>query len=215
MPTRVGTHDSVDASTGDGSTTVTVDAAANVAVAFWAQWDGNLGSTLATLTLNGVGFTFESQLSETGDKLGVGVARLVNPALSTQTLAWTWSAGGARTNGGRIYVVYVQDGNTGDPVRAAGTDSQLNATNVAVALSTQATDLLLAFCCGDTAPVLDGTVYLDNNQTQGLFHDLSEVTPSAGTTTVNMTGEDFSAMAAISLKAIGGGGGTPPMFRGS
>lgn len=207
MATRTGTPSQVNASAGNGSTSVTVPAAANLVVAFWSHWDENAGSSLATLTLNGVGFTIASQLAEgaTNNESGVGVARLASPATGSQTLAWTWSAGGARTEGGEIVLVYVQDGNISDPVRAGSTDANTGAGDVTVTVGSVTTDLVLAFAgsTSPTAPAINGTVFINDATLNGQIYDVSEVTAGASSTVVTMTGENNSAMAAISLKTSG------------
>lgn len=211
MPSRTGTASQVDASAGNGSTSVTVPADATMAVAFWSHWDGNAGETLSGLTLGGNAFTTQSQLAEgaTADESGVGVAVLTSlPGTGSQTLAWTWSAGGARTEGGEIVVVWIKGHNTSTPVRAAGVDAATVSNNVAVTISSETTDLLLAFAedFSDTNPALDGTVFINNAVVNSHSYDVSEVTPSAGSTTVNMTSERYSAMAAISLPVAAAGG---------
>ena len=216
MPSRTGTASQVDASAGDGSTSVTVPADCDFVVAFWMHWDDNAGSTISGLTLNSVSFTIQSQLAEGAvtDESGVGVATLANPATGSQTFAWTWSAGGARTEGGGIFLVYVKDHNSGDAVRAAGTDAATLTTGVSVTLATETTDLLLAACQRYTGgnPALDGTVFINDVTVNSEVYDVSEVTPSATSTTVNMTNENFSSMAAVSLKQAVGGGGAASNF---
>lgn len=212
MATRTGTPSQVNASAGNGSTSVTVPAGANGAIAFWAHWDGDGGSTLATLTLGGNAFTARSQIAEgfVGGESGVGVASLASlPAAGSQTLAWTWSAGAARSEGGEIVVVWIADMNVSDPFRDAKTDSGTGSGNVTVTVTTDVSDLLIAFAqrFAGGNPALDGTVFIDNATVNSETYDVSEVTPGAGSTVINMTGEDYSSMAAISLKSAGGGGG--------
>src|SRR5688500_11017318 len=136
MASRTGTASEINASAGDGSTSVTVPADANCVVAFWSHWDGNAGTTLSGLTLNGAAFTIQSQLAEgaTTNCHGGGVATLVNPATGSQTAAWTWSAGGARTEGGKITLVWVTDANPTDTVRDVGTNHNTSTNNVAVTI---------------------------------------------------------------------------------
>lgn len=217
MPTRTGTASQVNASAGNGSTAVTVPADCTCVVALWSHWDGNAGSTISGLTLNGVALTIEAQRAEgaTTDTNGTGAARLVNPATGSQTFAWTWSAGGARSEGGKIVLVYLKSVDTSSPVRAAGVDGRTAATNVAVTISSDPTDLILAMADSftPTNPALDGTVFINNAALNSHIYDVSEVAPSAGaTTTVNMTGEDYSSMAAISLKAAAVGGTFQPAW---
>jgi hypothetical protein len=208
-PTRTGTASQVDGSAGDGSTSVTVPGDCNIAVALWAHWDSNGNTTLSALTLNGVSmFPAKAQLAEGAvtDESGIGVALLVNPSTGSQTLAWTWSAGGARAQGGEIVLVYVTGGNTSDPYRDADADANVASGNVVVTINSETTDLLLALAMSlaPTSPTLDGTQFIDGASLNNDNYDVSDVTPSATSTTVNMLGEAYSAMVAISLKEPGG-----------
>lgn len=209
-PSRTGTASQVDGSAASGSTSVTVPADCNLVVAFWAHWDGNAGSTLSTLTLNGVSILTDStQLAEgaTTDEPGIGVGILANPSTGSQTLAWAWSAGGARAEGGEIVLVYVKDANLSDIYRARGLDAQTFHNNCSVTLATETTDLLLAFAesFDPSTPALDPTEFITNQLLNLHRYCASQVTPSATSTTVNMTGEEYSSMAAISLKQFVGG----------
>lgn len=207
MPSRTGTASQVNASAGNGSTTVTVPADCNLIVAFWAHWDGNSGTTLSSLTLNGVGFTIHNQLAEGAvtNENGVGVATIVSPATGSQTFAWTWSAGTARTEGGGIILVYVTGANTSDPVRSTDVNSTIAGNDCSVTFTTVSTDLVLAmaerYYPGFSDPsVLDGTVFINDWILNANYYDASQVTAGASSTTINMTNENYSCMAAIALK---------------
>lgn len=201
---RTGTPSQVDASGGNGSTSVTVPTDATAVVAFWAHWDGNAGSILSSLTLDSVAFTIHEQLAEgaVSNENGVGVATLVSPATGSRTLAWTWSAGGARSEGGEIILVYVKGVNLADPVRDTALDAAEATDNVSVTLTTQSTDLVLAFGERFTGgnPALDGTVFINNATLNSHVYDVSQVTAGASSTTIAMTNESWSCMAGIALK---------------
>lgn len=201
-PSRTGTASQVDASGGNGSISVTVPSDATAALAYWAHWDGDAGSSLATLTLNGVGFTILQQQVEGIDaQVGVGCAILEAPATGSQTLAWTWSAGGARTEGGELVIVWIKDHKSGDAVRDSDIATGTFGANVSITLTTEADDLLIAHASNYTnSPALDGTVFINNASLNSHVYDTSQVTPNAGSTTVNLTGEEWTGMAAISLK---------------
>src|SRR5690606_41238331 len=65
MPSRTGTASLVDASGGNGSTSVDVPANCNAVVAFWSHWNFDSGSTLSGLTLDGDSFLpAEAELAE-------------------------------------------------------------------------------------------------------------------------------------------------------
>src|SRR5690606_32208405 len=148
MPSRTGTASLVDASGGDGSTSVDVPANCNAVVAFWGHWNFNGGSTLSGLTLDGDSFLpAEAELAEgvTPDEVGVGVAVLLNPSTGTQTISWTGSGRGARAEGGEFILVYIQDANTADPVRDAAVDSATFDDDVSVTIDTESDDLVLGF----------------------------------------------------------------------
>lgn len=213
VPTRTGTASEVDASAGNGSTSVTVPSDATAVIAFADHWDDNGSSTLSGLTLNSVSFIERSQVAEVSDQNGVYVGTLVNPSTGTQTLAWTWSAGGARTEGGKIVLIYVKGVDTADLVRASAVDTATNTDNVTVTVSSSTTDLVLAFAESftPTNPAIDGTVFINNSALNSHIYDVSEIAGATTSVTVNMTNESFSSMAAISIKEVaGGGGGTTP-----
>lgn len=204
---RTGTQSAVAGQPASGSTSVTVPADCNLVVAFWLHYHTGAGTTLSTCTLNSVSFTTRS---ESGDSFGgssehpgVGVATLSNPSTGTQTFAWAWSSGTACAFGGRIYLVYCKDAYTTDPVDDADNVSETSTNNVEITLTTVSTDLVLAFCgVYSSTPVLSGTVFVDNGVYSSVTHDMSEVTAGASSTTITMTGESYTGMAAIALKAI-------------
>lgn len=210
MGARVGTASEVNGQAGNGSTSVTVPAGTTAAVAMWVFYRGISGEQVTSLSLGGSGMTVQAQEATPGDlsTYCVGVATLVNPPTGTQTFAWNYTTNDGREEGGKFIITYVNGIDTTNLVRAAGTDSNINATNTFVTLSTETTDLLLAACCSATTstPVLDGANYIDDSVLQLLRYDACEVTPIATSTTVNMTGEDFSSMVAISLFNFVGSG---------
>lgn len=212
-PVRTGTAITVDASAGDGSTSITVPADCTLVVAFWAHWDGDNDSTLSGLTLNSAGFT-RSQLADlsANDEIGVGVGYLESPSTGSQTLAWTWSAGGARTEGGEIVVVYVKDHNAGDPVRDTDHDAASGNTNVSVVLTTASTDLVLGFGTSYSGgATLTATIFHTDTLNSHLF-DVTDATAGASTTTIQVTNGVYPSVAGISLKeSTGGGGSTVPV----
>lgn len=207
---RTGTASQVDASGGNGSTSVTVPADATAAVAFWAHFDDNGGSTLSSLTLGSNSFSVKSQLAEgaTTDETGTGVAFLGSlPGTGSQTLAWTWSAGGARSEGGGILIVWVKDHNTADPVRDADCDART--WDVATTtLTTDTTDLVLGLAqtYGDDPAISAATVFVHNWAVNSERYDAGEITAGSGTTTVTHSAANYSTVAAISLKDAAGGG---------
>ena len=210
-PSRTGFAE-LDASGGNLSASATVPAGTNLVVAFWSHWDGNAGSSVSSITINGVAMTIQSQLAEGADEPGVGVATLVSPATGPQTHALTWSAGGARTEGGEVVFVYYQDGNTSDPVRASGTNAATVTNEAAVGLAnTETTDRVVGFVQNfqdgnDPAPVITGVTAFINNTTLNLHeYDVGDTTGVSGTVTVSNSDRYYTATAAISLKESAGG----------
>lgn len=207
-PSRTG-FNSLNASAGNLSSAATVPANTNLAVAFWSHWDGNGGSSASGLSINGVALTIRSQLAEGAatDEAGIGVATLVNPAIGSQTHALTWSAGGARTEGGAVVFVYYQDANTGDPVRASGVNAAIETSNPTVALaSTETTDMVVGYAerfsdSGENPAITGVTAFINNTVVNGHVYDVGEDTGLSGTVTIGNTGLFYSCAAGISLKA--------------
>jgi hypothetical protein len=205
---RTGTPSQVTASAASGSTSVTVPADCTCVVAFWCHFNVLGSSTLSTLTLGGNSFTTRSEIatkSPTANSTGVGVATLTNlPGTGTQTVAWAWSDADARDEGGGLFLVYVKGVDTASLVHDSDTTNATGSNAVALTLDTGLTDLLLAACESFTGtnPGLDATVFINDVTINSEVYDLSDITPGATTTTINMSGESDSAMAAISLRAL-------------
>ena len=144
------------------------------------------------------------------DESGIGVATLTSiPATGSQTLAWTWSAGGARSEGGAIVLIYVKDANTADVYRDADADSRTGLTQPTVTIDSLTTDLVLGYGSSTaTNPSLTATVFIDNTVVNTHRYDVSEVAAGNPSTTVTMTNGEYACCAAISLKEAAAGPGT-------
>lgn len=206
MAARTGTASQVDASGGDGSTTVTVPADATAAIAFWAHYDGDNGETLASLTLGGNAFATQAELGSgaTVSETGTGVAVLTSlPGSGSQTLAWTWSAGGARSEGGGLLIVWVKDVDLASLVRDSDVNAQVGSGSIAITIDSASTDLVLAFSQSFTGTNPDGpaTVFLNDWAVNSEVYDASEATPGATTTTLTCATSDYGSIAGISLRA--------------
>jgi hypothetical protein len=208
MAARVGTASQVNIQGGNGNVDVTVPAGTTAVIAQWHHWDGGAGSTLATLTLDGVGFTFltsPGQIAETSATNGVGLATLINPTIgATVNVAWTFSAGDARSDGGLLILTYVNAVDltalVRDHVIAAN-----DAADISGEVDSETDDLVLATIGNWAAPALSGTVYINNATSVSLTFDASELTAASPTTTATATGESFPSMTVISLRnAIAG-----------
>lgn len=205
-PSRTGTASQVNASGGDGSTSVTVPADATAVIAFWCQYDGNTNSTLNSLTLGGNSFTtlIQTGSGQVTDENGGGVAILETlPGTGSQTCAWTWSAGGARSEGGEIVLVWIKDHNPGDAVRDSDIDSNTGTgVDASITLTTVATDLVLGFgeSFTPTNPATSGTAFISNATLNSQIYDATEVTAGAATTVVSVTNGDYCTAIGVSLK---------------
>lgn len=207
MASRTGTESQVDASAASGSTSVTVPADATAVVALWAHFRSGTPSTLGSLTLGGNAFTTRAEVESENpdDQSGTGVATLVSlPAAGSQTLAWAWSDGIGRSEGGGIFLIWVKDVDTSDLVRDANADSEGGASTINMSLTTVATDLVLVLVqsfFSDSDPVGPATVFLDNIHINQEGYDLSDVTAESPTTDVGMDAPgSFPTVTAIALK---------------
>lgn len=205
VPQVVGTS-VVDGSAGDGNISVTVPVGATSAVAIWSHWDNNAQSFLSLLSLAGSPFQFRAQLLEgtTIDESGVGVAWLPTlPVAGSQLCAWTWSAGGARENGGEIVIYWCSGIDTDDPIRDVDIVATIGSGSVSLTVDSSLQDLILAFAqrylSGSVG--LDGTGLVVNAVLNKHVYSATKVFPQEGSTTVNMSGESWTSMAVISLKA--------------
>jgi Concanavalin A-like lectin/glucanases superfamily len=207
-PTVTGTASQVNASAGDGSTSVTVPGDCDLVVVFWAFWDGPTNTGMAGLTLDGDPFTIIENEIDVGDLSATGIAILENPSVGSQTFAWDWTDNTSKSEGGWIALVYVTDATIGDAVRDSGTDHQSGGAACDVSVLTATDDLVLAAAqsFSSNPDITGGTELLDNISLNGQVYDVSEVPEVNGALLVEMTGEAYSSMAVIALT----GGGSPP-----
>src|SRR5690606_4818299 len=110
-----------------------------------------------------------------------------------------------------IVFVYLKDVNIDDPVRDAAVNATTAQTDVSVTIDTEENDLVLGFAqrFDDSSgfPEISLTPFIDNASLNSHLYDVGEdTTPDTPTATISMTGEWYSAIAAISLKAVVGGG---------
>lgn len=215
--TRIGFFQA-NGSAGDGSDTLIVPFDTTLAVAFWFHWDGNTSTTLSTLSLGGSAFTELQDLAEgaTTDEYGGGVGYLENPPTGHRTLSWTWSAGGARSEGGSIVIVYVKGHKTGDIVRDSDVIAELSGVAASITIDSDTTDLVLGLggCFSSGTPALTATVFINNAALNSTIYDVSDITPGAATTTI-ATGVDTTSNIVIGLSLKAGPDPTKPMFKGS
>lgn len=218
MASVTGTAEAFDCKAASGSVTATVPADAVAVAAFWSHFDGNGGSTLGTLTLGGNSFVTQSEIAEGAatDESGVGVAVcLTLPGTGSQTLSWAWSAGGARSEGGGIILVYVKDvdnSSLANLVIAAATNSTIGASSTPVSVATESLCLPIGFAQafgGDPALTGADVIVIDNyTQPNGEHSDCGYSTSFTNPEDYNAGSPDYSTTAAISLR--NGTGGGPP-----
>jgi hypothetical protein len=176
-------------------------------VAFWSFWAGNAGRTMSSLTINGAGFTIDTQLADgaTADEAAIGVAHLASPATGSQTFAWVYTGAGAMSEGGEIVLVYYTGANISDPVRASAVDARLTTGVPAATIGSTATsDRVVGFAESFTGtnPTITGVTALINDVTvNSHVYDVGDDTGLSGSVTVGNSTPAFSTAAAISLKA--------------
>lgn len=131
-----------------GSGPVTVPADAEGVVLLWCQYDGNSNSVLATATLGGASILAgvggqQGDGAQSSDTTGIGVFALAPlPGTGSQTFAWAWSGtGGARSEGGAIFLVWIKGIDTADYARDFDVDSQVGGNAPQLTLDGIPTDL--------------------------------------------------------------------------
>lgn len=208
-----GVEVAVNANAASGSTSVAVPATATYVVAFWNHYDAGAGDTLATLTLNGVSMlpaVVELNDGQLGaDQAGCGIADLAAPATGSQTLAWAWGAGGARTAGGGIYLVFFEGTVPGGVVRDADATTSNGSTEAQLTLTSELSDIVIAMAFNDVGTVAvtgASAVLVDENTQTGHTTDIAVVPAGSGSplasgfTLIDMTGENWGGLAAIALR---------------
>ena len=199
----------VDGSAGNGSTSVTVPADATFAVVISNHWDNSANDAALACTLNGVSFTWQADGAQTAGAGGAqagNILTLNSPATGSQTFAWTWAEGGARTWGGGIYIIFIKDEHGTIPIVDINCASG-ELGNVEVTVNTPNTDDLIIASCGvdydsgANSPVLDGTSLINDDLVNSYRTDVTYATPSAYSTTVTMTGENYTYMGVIVIKS--------------
>jgi hypothetical protein len=204
-PSRTGTAAQVDASGGDGSTSITVPGDCNAIIAYWAHEDSPIsGASLTSLAVNSAPFTIQAQLASGvgGDTVGVGLATIVNPSTGSRTFEWTWDTDEARAGGGLIILVFVKDANTGDLIRGVDVDATESFNAPTATASSVETDFVLGFgnrVTGD--PGITGTAFIDNvGPIANYNYDATEVTAGDPSTAVTDSNPFYSSVGVISLK---------------
>jgi hypothetical protein len=218
MPTRLG-QQVIDGSAASGAVQVTVPAGTTLVVAFWSHWHETTASTMSVLALGGEDLDVIIESSAripTGDHSGVGIAALENPPSGSQQLEWAWSGGGARTEGGEIVLIYFSGTHPETPVRAgAAIMTGTFANDVSVDIPSEQGDTILAFGQRFSTGLLSVQVagvtvtpFLEDVVNSHSFQLVEAPASSGSTTTVSLTDEWFSSVAALALPAAPATGAT-------
>ena len=203
---RTGTASEVDAGAAQSSSvSVTVPSDCTLIIAQWDYYDGGSGGPMTSIDLDSVNFTLPVNEGDSGNNVGLGLGWLLNPATGSQTFAWDWGSGGAKSEGGLITLTYIKDHHATDPIRDTDWDRTNDNIDCSITVTSETTDIVIAQCGSfNTTPTLDGTVYINDRIYQSEHYDASQVTAGASSTTVNMLGEEFSGMVGVSIKEAAG-----------
>lgn len=91
-----------------GSVDLDVPPSCTCVAAVWHHYDSGT-TVMSSLSLGGEALTLAQNVGSNGSFLiGGGVGYRNNPLTGTRALAWDWGAGGAREEGGRIYVIFFE-----------------------------------------------------------------------------------------------------------
>lgn len=205
-----------------GAQAITVPAdATGVAVFFYIYAsEGNPYTLSLSSSFTSGGFII-NQSSDATSTLGlVGVARGLVTATGSQTITPSWNTSSTPISDGPIMqVVFFKDIDTGDWYRDSDHNNAQTGTAAttasAPAIDSSATDLVYGFVSGYDAintpsgTTSRGTTGLVNSVYGGVYTVNS---PGASTTTFTSGTQDYPAVAAISIKSTGGGGGFQPAW---
>lgn len=196
-----------------GSQDLAIPSGCTCVAALWHHYDG--GTTImSSLTLGGEALTLSPNVGSGGSFLvGGGVGYRNNPLTGTRAFAWDWGAGGAREEGGRIYVIAFE-GSTG---AVSYVDSDWNgaddATNPGPLTLTSATGgavWAVGQSYGATNPDLSASgaqTVVNNNEAYNYEnYDVAYVNSvGASTTNVSMSSVYYSSLGAVSVQEAAGG----------
>lgn len=218
--TRVGTSE-VDASATSSSTTVTVPATADYAVALWTNYHGSsTDGGLSALTLGGTSFfpvEVVVRAAAFGDHAGVGAAVLSNPSTGSPTLAWTWDT--AITGGGHLFLIYVDDGAGPSEVLDAEADGDDDQLAFSLAPDSVTGGLVFAMSAsfnGTTANIDETATLLSSDPIEDAGFNVEarvyDVDEGATTTPVTQDPSFFGGLVAISIQAGAATGSAVPII---
>ena len=205
----------VDASAGDGNVNITVPTADYV-IALWSFWEGDVGDTLSTLTINSVSmFPAEQNLADgaNGSHAGGGASDvIVSPAAGTQNVAWTWGNGSGRTNGGAILLFFLdlETGSNTMQVESSAIDGHAS-NQLDIDLTSETTSLIITAATSyDANSGINETATLrtadpiDNIGPIGLFTRGYTLDGSATSTNITAAGESYGCLVGVSIEEVAG-----------
>lgn len=189
--------------------TPTVPTGCNAIVAFAGLDMSSNGSTISSLTVTGWTTTILDQIATVGASFErcAAVATMIGGTTGSKTLAITGSS--STTQGPSIHLIYLTVDDTADFVRDFATDNKADAVAATVTIDSASSDMV--FMSDFRYSGLPGTPSgYTSLSTVGFNNQHSRVseadTPGASTTTATTDSSQWSAVAAISIKATAGGG---------
>lgn len=211
----------INASAGDGSTTVDVPALSEIAIIMCSAFDaGGAATPLANVVLDGQNDTSViSQDVGASDENAVYLASIKNFSTGNgKSISWTWTTNAAIDEGGAIYITFWSSVDLTNPfadsdfaratgttgVQVAGLVCPVNSVVVTMAQAFGGTPEMQA----DGSPTINA-VYNDDGTGVASTHavDIDYFSRTQATHTIDMTGENYSVIiAAVLAEATGGGG---------
>lgn len=217
MPTHVSVVDlALGTSATPGAQAITVPADATGVAVFFGEYSNFGGThTLTSLAASFVsgGFTINQSADASSAHGLVGVAYGLVTATGSQTITPTWDA--TVVDGPIFQVVFFKDIDTGDYYRDSDhnndDDSSSGVTSSTPAIDSAATDLVYGFVTEySTIPTVSGWTQRQSTAlTNSMYGSVYTAdSPGSSSTTFTCGTADFPAVAALSIKATGGGGGS-------
>lgn len=201
----------VDATGGNVSTSITVPAGSTFALVKLTYWDNNEGNLVSSCSLDSQSATEIIDIADSGDIAGRYMSWIKGFGTGSQTFALNYGGGGARSEGGMIYVEFYSGVDTTTPIVDSAHTGAVNFGALSIDLTSNDTGEYFSihaqrYVADSNAPniVFDtgGTeteVYtneLDNNQRVATSYGTYS---SSGTKTTTMDNEYYSSLMGVVL----------------
>lgn len=207
----------VDASAGNGSTTITIPTGATEGVLQLSYWDTGSG-IIATATVDSQTVTNDIAVVRSGNNNGVYLGTVTGFTTgASKTVSWTWGSDQAVSEGGYFYITWWSGVDTTTPLSDSGWDRNTTTTDVSVTVTTAANEVVVAHSeafhpnnavlTPDGSPTLN-SVYNNDNPNDTQHVDVDYYTRTQATHVNTMTGENYSSMIVGVLKVAAAGGNT-------